>query len=78
VLYRGKQINNPYRTEANRTADRVSVEILFYYIDQPKSNGAITGDELTPLVTEDGVLAGWGWNFLDRNVEKYRIEIPRQ
>jgi hypothetical protein len=78
ALYRGKQINNPYRTEANRTADGVSVEILFYYTDQRESDGAITDDELTPLVIEDGVLAGWGWNFLDQNVEKYRIELRGQ
>jgi hypothetical protein len=78
ALYRGKQINNPYRTEANRTADGVSVEILFYYTDQRVSDPAITDDELTPLVIEDGVLAGWGWNFLDQNVEKYRIELRSQ
>jgi hypothetical protein len=78
ALYRGKQINNPYRTEASRTAEGVSVEILFYYTDQRKSDGAITDDELTPLVIENGVLAGWGWNFLDYNVEKYQIELLHQ
>ncbi|MBW2578417.1 MAG: DUF3192 domain-containing protein [Deltaproteobacteria bacterium] len=78
ALYRGKQINNPYKTEANRTTDGTSVEILFYYIDQREFDNAITDDELAPIVIEDGVLAGWGWNFLDQNVEKYRIELPSQ
>jgi hypothetical protein len=76
ALYRGKKINNPYKTEASRTADGSPVEILFYYVDQRRNDGAITDDELTPIVIEDGVLAGWGWNFLDQNVEKYRIELP--
>ena len=56
VLYRGKRINNPYRTEASRTADGASVEILFYYTDQKVSDGAITEDELTPLV----IIGPWG------------------
>jgi hypothetical protein len=77
ALYRGKRINNPYRTEASRTGDGVSVEILFYYTDHQNSDGAITDDEMTPLVIEDRALAGWGWNYLDQNVEKYRIE-PRR
>jgi hypothetical protein len=76
--YRGKRINNPYRTEANRTPDGIYVEILLYYTDQQNSDGAITDDELTPLVVEDGVLAGWGWRFLDQNVEKYRFELRHQ
>lgn len=77
ALYRGKRISNPYRTEATRTADGVHVEVLFYYTDQREHDGAITDDELTPLVIEDGTLAGWGWSFLDQNVEKYRIELRR-
>jgi hypothetical protein len=78
ALYRGKRINNPYKTEANRTVDGVSVEVLFYYTDQRELDGIITDDELTPLVIEGGVLAGWGWSFLDQNVEKYRIELRSQ
>jgi hypothetical protein len=57
---------------------RGSLLLHFYCIDQQEFDGAITDDELTPLVIEDGVLAGWGWNFLDQNLEKYRIELPRQ
>jgi hypothetical protein len=78
ALYRGMRISNPYKTEANRAADGAPVEILFYYTDQREADGAITDDELTPLVIEGGVLAGWGWNFLDQNAERYRIELPRQ
>jgi hypothetical protein len=76
ALYRSKKINNPYRTEANRTVDGVSVEILFYYVDQRELDHAITDDELAPIVIEDGFLVGWGWNFLVQNVEKYLIELP--
>ena len=73
--YRGERINNPYRTETSQTADGIFVEILLYYTDRQAQDRAITNDELTPLVIEGGVLAGWGWSYLDENVEKYRIEL---
>ena len=73
--YRSERITNPFRTETSHTADGVSVEILMYYTDTLNVDGAITDDELTPLVIEGGVLAGWGWVFLDQNVERYRIKL---
>ena len=73
--YRGERINNPYRTETSHTADGPFVEILLYYTDRQSADDAITNDELTPLVIEAGVLAGWGWSYLDENVEKYRIDL---
>jgi hypothetical protein len=75
TLYRGQRINNPYRTETSHTADGTFVEILLYYTDRQSDDRAITNDELTPLVIEGGVLAGWGWSYLEQNVEKYRIEL---
>ena len=78
ALYRSERITNPFRTETSHTADGVSVEILLYYTDTLNVDGAITDDELTPLVIEGGVLAGWGWVFLDQNVERYRIELRHQ
>lgn len=75
AVYRGERITNPYRTETSESADGKFVEILFYYTDRQSADNGITNDELTPLVIESGVLAGWGWSFLDQNVEKYRIEI---
>lgn len=73
--FRAERISNPYRTETSESVDGELVELLFYYTDRQSPDGGITNDELTPLVIEDGVLAGWGWSFLDQNVQKYRIEI---
>jgi hypothetical protein len=75
LRYRGERLNNPYRTETSHTADGTFVEILLYYTDRQSADGGITNDELTPLVIEGGVLAGWGWSYLEQNVEKYRIEL---
>jgi hypothetical protein len=69
-------IPNPYRTEAIRAADGSDVEILYYYTDWKYGDGRITDDELTPLVLENGHLAGWGWPHLrasfDRNPQRAR------
>jgi hypothetical protein len=78
AVYRAERINNPFRAEASHTADGVYFEVLLYYTDTLNVDGAITDDELTPIVIEDGVLVGWGWVFYDQNVGEYRIELRRQ
>jgi len=57
----GSVITNPYRTEMHRSDGRV-VEVLLYYTDIQRKDGAITDNELTPLVLVDGKLDGWGWS----------------
>ena len=43
--------------------------------DVKRVDGAITDDELTPLVFDDGKLIGWGSSFLEVNIQKYEIRI---
>ena len=68
----GSVITNPYRTEMHRTGGHV-VELLLYYTDIQKQDGAITDNELTPLVVIDGELDGWGWSHW--NDVRNRFEI---
>lgn len=65
-------INNPYRSEILQGENK-TLEVLYYYTDKKKADGAITDDELTPLVFEDNKLIGWGWGFLEKNIQKYEI-----
>jgi hypothetical protein len=67
-------INNPYRTEMYN-AGSVRIEIIYYYTDVKHADGAITDDELTPLVLKDGVLDGWGWSYLNDTAAKYEIRL---
>ncbi len=70
----GDIINNPYKTEIKKGENgKSNLEIVFYYTDTKKVDGAITDDELTPLVFIEGKLEGWGWTFFDDNVKKYQI-----
>ncbi len=70
-----EKATNPHRTELAQTPDGTEVEILFYQTETRLADGAIADDELTPLVLEDGHLAGWGWIFLRQNAERYAIEL---
>lgn len=65
-------INNPYRSETLQGKDK-TFEVLYYYTDIKKADSAITDDELTPLVFEESKLVGWGWGFLQDNIQKYEI-----
>jgi len=64
--------NNPYRSETLQGKDK-TFEVLYYYTDIKKADSAITDDELTPLVFEESKLVGWGWGFLQENIQKYEI-----
>jgi len=68
-------INNPYRSEVLYGKNGKTLEVLYYYTDIQRRNGAITDDELTPLVFDDDILIGWGRGFLQENIQKYEIRI---
>lgn len=70
----GTVINNPFRSEILRGKDKV-FEVIYYYTDKKKADSAITDDELTPLVFDNGILMGWGWRFLEDNIQKYEIRV---
>lgn len=65
-------INNPYRSEIMQGNNK-TFEVLYYYTDIKSVDDAITDDELTPLVFDEGKLIGWGWSFLQDNIQKYEI-----
>lgn len=59
------KISNPYKVEVLKGKDGQIYEVLLYYTDVKKMDGAITDDELTPLIIKDGKLQGWGWVFFN-------------
>jgi len=67
-------ISNPYRSEILQGKEK-TFEIVYYVTDVKRDDGAITDDELTPLVFDDGKLIGWGSGFLEVNIQKYEIRI---
>ena len=67
-------VNNPYRTAAF-TANNKQYDIVYYYTDLKRADGAITDDELTPIVFEDGKVIGWGQEMLSGTLNKYEIRL---
>jgi len=51
-------INNPYKTELLREKGK-TFEVLYYYTDLKKLDGAITDNELTPLFFNNGKLSDY-------------------
>lgn len=68
-------INNPYKNEILRDKDNKVFEVIYYVTDVKKSDNAISDDELTPLVFDNGKLIGWGWGFLQDNIQKYELRM---
>lgn len=68
-------INNPYRNEILKGKDNKTFEVIYYVTDVRKSDNNISDDELTPLVFDNGKLIGWGWSFLQDNVQKYELRM---
>jgi len=69
-----KTVNNPYRTETLQGKDKV-FEVYYYYTDVKNQDDAITDDELTPIIFDEGKVIGWGWSFLETNANKYEIRL---
>ena len=74
MLYMEKA-TNPHRTETAKASDGTALEIYFYQTETRRADGATTDDELSPLVFENGRLAGWGWTFLRQNAERYQMRV---
>lgn len=75
---------NPYKSEILYSKDK-TFEVLYYYVEKKQETKvdswgwsqpvSINDDELTPLVFDNGILVGWGRNFLQDNINKYEFRI---
>ena len=68
-------INNPYKNEILRSKDDKVFEVIYYVTDVRKSDDTISDDELTPLIFDNGKLIGWGWGFLQDNIQRYELRF---
>ncbi|HEY3197091.1 MAG TPA: hypothetical protein VGJ57_03670 [Nitrospirales bacterium] len=79
ICHEFETIDNPYR-RAYFDAGRKRYEVLYYYTDDQKRElkyyyqqlkrheDDIGADQLTPVLLEDGKLAGWGRDFVDEKL----------
>lgn len=77
LLYGGHEkmeVSNPHRVETFTGGDKTLI-VYFYWTDLKSADGAITDDELTPLVFDDNKLLGWGWLFWGDTAQKLEIRL---
>lgn len=68
-------VTNPYRTEQLPTLGGGTASILWYYTSLKARDGAITDDELTPVVLRADTVVGWGWSMLKERGDSYTVRI---
>ena len=84
ICHEFETIDNPYR-RSYFVAGHKHYEVLYYYTDDQKrelgyyyqqlkrQESEVGDDQLTPVLLENGKLAGWGKDFVD---EKLRAATP--
>ncbi len=70
----GYVITSPFRSDMHRVKG-ISLEILYFYTDKKSADGAITDDELTPVIIKNGKVDGWGWSYWKDLIKKNEIRI---
>jgi len=70
-------IENPYKSETVQGGNE-TFEVFYYLTDPYEDRGGwfktdMTYDELTPLLFRNGLLAGWGDDFLRKNIPDYEL-----
>jgi hypothetical protein len=60
---KSKIIPNPFSRDFKTDQDGNTVEVLWYYTDINKADGAMGKDEQTPIVLEKNAVVGMGWDF---------------
>jgi len=80
ICHEFETIDNPYR-RSYFDAGRKRYEVLYYYTDDQqrelryyyqqlkRHESEISDDQLTPVLLEDGKLAGWGKDFVDEKLQ---------
>ena len=63
-------MKRPYRSETLSLSNGKRLELLYYHTDLKTPDGAVTDDELTPVVMIEGKVIGWGWILVRRFKEE--------
>ena len=63
-------MKRPYRSETLSLSNGKRLELLYYHTDLKTPDGAVTDDELTPVVLIEDKVIGWGWILVRRFKEE--------
>ena len=63
-------MKRPYRSETLSLSNGKRLELFYYHTDLKTADGAVTDDELTPVVLIEDKVIGWGWILVRRFKEE--------
>lgn len=69
------QTDAPHRSESY-LLDGKFWEIFYYSRPDVAPADSVAWRELSPVVLADGQVAGWGWDYWEREAERLRIALP--
>lgn len=68
-------INNPFGRDFKTDTSGNTMEILWYYTDINKADGAINKEEQTPIILEKNAVVGMGWDFYEDFAKRKGITL---
>lgn len=68
-------VSNPYSRDLLKDKSNNNIEIIWYFTDIKKADGAITKDELTPIILENNKVTGIGWGYYEDYSKRKEINI---
>ena len=71
-------INNPISRDFKTDKDGITMEVLWYYTNVNKVDGAVTKEEQTPIILEKNAVVGMGWDFYEDYAKQKGIKIEER
>lgn len=65
----------PHRSEGY-LVDGKFWEIFYYPRGETAAADSIAWREMSPVILADGKVAGWGWDYWEREAERLRVQVP--
>lgn len=51
-------------------------EVMLYEQKAPEGTDTVAARDLSPVVLADGAVAGWGWDYWDRQAGDLKVDVP--
>ncbi|MGD9523696.1 MAG: hypothetical protein AB7N73_07955 [Gemmatimonadales bacterium] len=66
----------PYRSESYLVGGKFWEVMLYTRPGAESSTDSIPARELSPVVLADGAVAGWGWDYWEKQATEMNIPVP--
>ena len=78
VSYKRAHLVDPWRSECFFLTDGTDVCLLLYLTQPPRVPYTPDDYDLLPVVLENDRVVGWGWSYVRRKTDRYRVSVPKE